>query len=399
LTLGAFVSLPLSAAPQLTQLELPEMGEVTNFSVSDGKIAVVTSRDQLWAFEQGNWKMLDDEASSSFRPKIGFGRVAFANTNGQFAQWENDQVIKSEQLLSPNSGILMTKNATFAVLKKEQGSKLARLENHNGSLNVVAESEEMVLSDARPVLVDFEKSTNENGGIAVLAKPDSETYPHSVLGDDEEAKALLFLGGQSLKPIATLDAPEGLVFEANELNVLNEESKSRLVSVLSGNKAGGRVAIIGYENGKLNIETQSEPLDYRRWLSPFVFNQTVYAIKSPHLAGRLAKYREENGALVSGDQLARNLTNHVYASHQMNLSAEFGDYVAIPNTGFRRLTILDKQDNVEALKYPLPVEIIHSQSDNGKAYFLLRNGTIWVLEDVPEQPKPQAVENQENSAK
>jgi len=56
-----------------------------------------------------------------------------------------------------------------------------------GQWQVLARSEEGVLPDAVPVIVDLD-GHGDGGHVAVLAGPDRHRYPHAMLGDDTEAR-------------------------------------------------------------------------------------------------------------------------------------------------------------------------------------------------------------------
>lgn len=369
----------LFATPQLIKWDLSQADKITQFHLDQEQIALLDQKGTLWLASDQNLQKISENASPYIAPSVGFGRIAFADKNGHFALWDNNQLFHSNYLLATNAEMLPLRFATIAVIKQNNQYKLARLESHQGKIQLTAQSDENLLPDARPVLIDFNNENHSNGQIAVLTNPDNQTYRHAVLGDDIEAAGLTFLERHSLKPLTKTFHSKGFVFEANSLKIWSHSGKSRLVSTLSGNGYGAKVALLNLNNGELVLEAESEALPSNRWQSPFIFNQQLYAVQMPHLLGRLVHYQQK-GTQLKDTLIQTGFSNHAYGEYETDLSASTNDFVAIPHKGYRKISILDKEGNLKEIEKTLPADIILSRSNETKAFFLLENGEIWIVQ-------------------
>lgn len=228
-----------------------------------------------------------------------------------------------------------------------------------------ANPEISLLSDSKPIAW--------GGHILVLGNPDSETYPHGVLGDAIEAKTLYTLNAHTLQHSAEpFTLPSGFVFENNTVTQWGDQ----VAAVISGGGAGARVAVLGLENGRWHIRAESTPLPANRWQSPFVFQNQLYAVQMPHLRGRLVRY-EMQGNRLTEQELGDGLSNHAIGSRLTQTAAVLPDYTLIPHMGYRRLSALDASGQLHTLAPELPAAVVNSAVYNGRSYWLLENGSVW----------------------
>lgn len=368
--------LPLKTIQRATQITLNEQGEL--FWINQQK--------QLWQQTQGNEpRLLAEEVAPHIAPSAKFGKIAAADNNGFFLLYTPEKIYRSNIKLAKNASMQMLAFATIAVVEEARGHYLARLETEGETVKIVARSRKKVLPDSRPLQINLQGQHNDNGHIAVLAEPDSKTYRHAVLGDGIEAKTLRYLERHTLEPLAAdLTLARGLVFEANQPQIWANAGKNYLVSTISGNSEGARAAVIGVDNGELQILYQSHPLPHHRWQSPFAFNGELYSVQMPHLIGRLVQYIAK-GEHLTENPLESGLSNHKYGAYETNLAAVTADFAVIPKAGYRQVVILDKSGNVQELPTKLNAAIIKTVAAKDRAYLLLENGEVWVVEDKAEK--------------
>lgn len=245
-------------------------------------------------------------------------------------------------------------------------ARLCEMGEKAGGIQTVAAAEDIVLlPDSRPI--SFGNNT------LLLGDPDSQTYPHGVLGDEIEAKTLYTLDAQTLKPAAKpFRLPENLVFENNTLAVWDD----KIVAVISGGGAGARVAVLALQGQNWQIVAESAPLPNNRWQSPFVFQNQLYAVQMPHIVGRLVRYEMQGKHLIE-QELDDGFSNHEYGSRDTQIAAVLPEYALIPQMGFRHVFALDGSGSLKKLSPELPAKIVRSQVQENTAYFLLADGSVW----------------------
>ncbi|ULJ60688.1 hypothetical protein [Wielerella bovis] len=238
-------------------------------------------------------------------------------------------------------------------------------ENAGGTQTVAAAEDIALLPDSRPI--------SFGNNILLLGDPDSDTYPHGVLGDAIEAKTLYTLDAQTLKPAAKpFRLPESLVFENNTVTLWGD----KVVAVISGGGAGARVAVLALTNGHWQIQAESAPLPTNRWQSPFVFQNQLYAVQMPHLRGRLVRYEMQGKRLIE-QELGDGFSNHEIGSRETQIAAILPDYALIPQMDLRHVVALDGSGSLKRLSPALPAKIVRSAVQNRTAYFLLADGSVW----------------------
>lgn len=353
---------------------LEKQGEIVQLAVDEQQqLLMINKKGELWKL--GDEQPILSGLSPYIQPQAGYGKTAIADNKGRFLLLENGRLYSSDILLSPNSGMAILPFAVIAVTNEKGESRLVRIETDTQKAKVVAYSAMPVLSDARPVQVNF-NGDNRQGHIAVLAQPDNITYRHGVLGDDVEAAELQFLERHNLQPLATALSQQGAVFEANSLAVFQTEKGNKIVTLMSGNGEGAKTVMVGVQNNKLVIERQTQALNQNRWQSPFVFNGKLYAVQMPHLVGRLVEY-EFNGTDVKEKIIADGLSNHQIGSRETDLTAVTAEFAVIPQMGYRTLSLLNKQGKLTALSTQLPAKIVKTVATDKNAYLLLHNGEVW----------------------
>lgn len=381
LSLGLLAMASVAQAKiELAQQPLNEVGHIRQMDVGDhGELIVINQQGELWQHKDGQTQRLAEQVSPKIAPQAAYGRIALADANGHFLLWTPSKRYTSTIPMAENATMHALAFATIGVVKQPNGYKLARIETVGDHAKITALSREAVLPDARPRQIDFASENPTQGHIAVLAEPDSQTYQHAVLGDDAEAASLVYLERHSLEPLAEPLNINGLVFEANQLTRYARNGQSQLVGVMSGKGEGARTVLVGLENGKLTLNAESEPLPPNRWQSPFVFNQTLYAVQMPHLVGKLVAYRQK-GKQLHARFIEGGMSNHHYGDHETDLTAATDTFVVIPEYGYTQVSVIDKQGKLQKLPTTLPAPIIKTQSDTKRAYLLLENGQIWTVE-------------------
>lgn len=359
---------------QLKPLSLGNIGLVKQMTIDEQDNLFVINQDgELWQVHTQH--CLINGLSTDVAPKAGYGKVAAADQNGHFLMLEHQRKVQSHIPLATHAEMLILPFAVIAVSKQHQDYRLVRIENINNQAKVTASSEVSVLPDARPIQFNFSGS-HQQGHIAVLAKPDTETYQHAVLGDAIEAKALYFLERHNLQPLAQPLQLANTVFEANQLIAMPHTKGNYLVSTISGDDYGAKTVMIDLQQQQLNIIAESEALPHYRWQSPFVFNNTLYSIQMPHLLGRLVEYQQHKHFLKA-NSITQNLSNHAIGSFDTNLTAINQNFAVIPHMGFSHVSILAKDGSVHKIKTTLPSPIIKMLATQHSAYLLLENGQIW----------------------
>jgi hypothetical protein len=229
----------------------------------------------------------------------------------------------------------------IAVVEEAGDHVLARFETGDGGRwRIVARSREPVLPDAQPVVVDLD---GRHGGahVAVLAGPDTQRYPHAVLGDDIEATRVVWLERHGLDTLRSLrlGAPE--VFEDRLLRPWRlPDGRTGLVTVRSG-PSGAQLAVVAASRSDpsaLEVAASGAAIGTRnRWLSPAsvgLDDAELWAVHTPHIGGVLHRYRHQGGTLVS-EVVATGLSNHRLGARDLDVSARAGPWLLLPTQNWR----------------------------------------------------------------
>lgn len=359
---------------QLTAYKHQDIGAIAQMDTDEtGQAFVINNKGELWQLEPA--KKLASGLATHIAIEAGKGRVAAADEKGHFFLWTPDRSYHSTISLAPDAGMQALGFATIAVITHQDQHHLARIETQGKELVVTATSDDPVLPDAKPRQLNLAGGAHSDGHIAVLAKPDTDTYAHGALGDQVEAAEIQYLERHNLKPLAKSLTLDGLVIENNQLTLL-EGKTPQLVAVLSGQGAGARAALISLKNKALTLEAQSSALPSQRWQSPFIHQGQLYAIQMPHLAGHLVRYQQA-GQELKETRIQSGLSNHIYGAHQTDLTASTAEYTLIPLAGYRQVALLDKKGQVQVLPDQLPAAIQQTAASPDTAYLLLEDGSLW----------------------
>lgn len=392
----AFVAFLLSfhshfalAEMKLQPVDLQGIGKIAQFTLDDKhNLLVINQQGELWQVEQKH--CIINGLSTEVTPKSGYGKIALADKNGHFLLWDKQHFYRSNILLARHAGMAMLPFATIAVREQQGQYDLVRIEtklDKNQYLAYIsAQSETPVLPDAQPIQVNF-SGQNSDGHIAVLARPDAETYQHGVLGDKIEAGELQYLERHHLKPLAKSLSINGLVFENNRLEILPNTQGSQLVGVMAGDGDGAKTVIIDVDKNILQqpilkIVAESQPLPPFRWQSPFIFHQRLYAVQMPHIAGHLVHYQQNSNKLQE-NHLASGLSNHRIGHYQTNLIAMTDDFLIIPKMGYKQVSVLKSNQQIQDIPTQLPSKITQMLASKNQAYLLLENGQVWQAVNTP----------------
>ncbi len=179
-----------------------------------------------------------------------------------------------------------------------------------------------------PLLVALPASGQEITD-AHYTKP-TQSYPHGVLGDDEEwsnlrvklrrekgAEGDLFHGYISVS--YDIAAPENMVFEdtAPRLWDIDGDGRPEVVVVLSHFEYGAQLAVIGYRDGDFTYIATTPTIGQRfRWLAPVGAADLdgdghieIGFVHTPHLGKTLHIWRYRNGQFAPVAHQS-GLTNH-----------------------------------------------------------------------------------------
>lgn len=348
------------------------MGKALAMTLDNDTLLIVNDKGELW--RTGDTAPFAQNVLANITPVAGFGKVAWADTDGNFTLWQNGEIITSNIRLSPHSALLMLPLATIAVQDDNGTARLVRLEVQDNAVQVVAHFSP-VLPDARPIQLNF-TGDNTQGHIAVLSHPDSTTYQHGVLGDKVEAGQLQFLERHTLTPLATPLSVRGLVFEANQPEILPHKDGNYLISTMAGGGAGARTVVVSQVKDSLAIVSQSKPLPANRWQSPFVFNRQLYAVHMPHLVGDLVQYTF-NGDTLKPSVLGGAYSNHIIGAYETNLVASTDTFAVLPSIRHNNVSVLRPSGKLTPLTQPLPAHVVQALADDNTVYLLLANGEIW----------------------
>lgn len=389
------LSTPGQAEITMKRLPLPDLAPIAQLTVDEQQnLLLIDRRGALWRTHPA--ERIASGVSPRIAPRARHGKIALADQRDHFMLIDNGQHYTSAIPLAPQAGMEILPFATIVVAREGEHHHLLRVETRGNTAHATARADTPVLPDAHPVQINF-SGNNEQGHIAVLARPDTTTYRYGVLGDAIEAAELLYLERHALTPLLPVLHRKNLVFEANRLHILPDGQDNRLVSVMAGDGGGARTVVIGQKDKQLDILAQSEPLPLNRWQSPFVFDGRLHAVHMPHLAGHLVAY-ETSGASLQAERLGSAMSNHALGSHDTNLAAATRDFALIPEHGYRSVRILDRQGKLRELPQTLPDRIVKTVATDDSAWLLLANGEVWQVAENPPCPAIDSCETGKQTA-
>lgn len=367
----------------LTQVDLSAIGIAKAITTMDTSLLVINQNNELWELSQDKVATkLANKVAPPITSSIVSGRasIALADIDGNFMYIDDGRVYRSNIKLMPNAGLIQIVKPHFAMLAviDDKGvARLARIELVDNKLTITAKVDTPVLPDAQPIFA----KVGHNEGVAILASPDNTTYRHGVLGDGWEAKELLWLDVQTLKPLAKPLQLHNQVFEHNRLENLLKNHQGYLATAIAGGNQGASTVLIDNVDGALKIIAQSEPLPVNRWQSPFLVGHQLYAVQMPHLIGKLVRYDWQGDKLVE-NELGFGYSNHKIGSYETNLATEMNnivDNVIVPMEGHQKLSAIFENGEITPLGVDLPSPVIKGVSGQNAAFYLLQNGQVWAV--------------------
>lgn len=362
----------------LTQVDLSAIGIAKAIAAMDTSLLVINQNNELWELSQDKVATkLADKVSSIMARYASHPHISLVDIDGNFMHIQDGKVYRSAIKLMPNAGLRQVFKPTFAMLAviDDKGvPRLARIELVDDKLTITAKVDTPVLPDAQPIFA----KVGYNEGVAILASPDNTTYRHGVLGDTWEAKELLWLDVQTLKPLAKPLQLHNQVFEHNRLENLLKNHQGYLATAIAGGNQGASTVLIDNVDGALKIIAQSEPLPVNRWQSPFVVQHELYAVQMPHLIGKLVRYDWQGDKLVE-NELGFGYSNHKMGSYETNLAVNVNNNVVLPMEGYQKLSVIFEDGNITPLGIDLPSPVIKGVSGQNAAFYLLQNGQVWAV--------------------
>jgi len=265
--------------------------------------------------------------------------------------------------------------------------RLARFESDStGRWREVARSQDAVLPDARPLLVDLE-GRGDGGHIAVLAGPDATRYDHGVLGDGIEATRVLWLERHGLEMMRAISLPSPHVLEdiaPRPVALPGALERFGLLTVRSG-PDGGQLALVTADPQApqgLRLAALGDMVGgFHRWLAPTTDGRFMVAVHTPHIGGVLHVYQQD-GLRLTRLRLLNDVSTHRIGSRELDLSVWLGGLLILPSQDGRRLRVLSPAANwAEQQSVPLPARVVMTTAlaDGAGLVVLAEDGRIWVV--------------------
>lgn len=276
----------------------------------------------------------------------GHGRIAARHVDGGLWVWQGGQVQRGRRgVLAAHAGLLILPLAVIGVAAADH--HLVRLEplgsGRGQGWAQVARSAEPVLPDARPLQVDLD-ARGDGGHLVVLAGPDSQRYPHGVLGDGVEATRLLWLERHSLEVLRELSLPAPHVLEDIAPRPVTLAGRTALLTVRSGPQ-GAQLALVSADAQharRLQWAALGDALGTRnRWMAPSTDGTRLLAVHTPHIGGMLHEYRQDGDRLVGRAIAFDLLSTHRIGSRELDLAVWLGQRLVLPQQDGLALRVLD----------------------------------------------------------
>ena len=196
----------------------------------------------------------------------------------------------------------------------------------------------------------------------ILINP-TDKFKHGILGDNLEARELLFYNEIDYKIINF--SPQ--VFEG----LFPIISEDLIVTTLSGNGKGAQVVVYDF-NGTRTFESDVLSSGWRHVLGVEKINDKKYIfnIVKPHILGELELLRFTNKSLEKVDSL-RGYSTHRIGSRNLNIFEFYKDkYLIIPTFDFKSIGIIsfDKLELREMFRIEIGEEIKSIENKNGEIY-------------------------------
>lgn len=257
-------------------------------------------------------------------------------------------------LPAPLTEIRKSGNETFAVL----GAEVFQLLPCPAEAGVCLETTDKTgLPERAPAgaLPDGFVATAADGDIraAWYGQP-TRRYAHGALGDTIEGGSLVAVLADGSRTEFTL--PESQVFEdiTPRIADLDGDGTNEVIAIRSSRTGGAAVVVYGLANGKLvELGAGAENGRPNRWLNIAGIVpdgnsvRTVYAVRTPHIGGRLLSLDYRGGRIVERNDIATDLSNHAFGSREQDMSA-FADF----DSDGRPDLVMPSQDRMR-LRFPI----------------------------------------------
>jgi hypothetical protein len=311
LVLSLWPSARTEAQEQATSVQLPS--PATWLAAGEGQVYAVTTRAQLLAIRDGQVRALADDFARHFVTACG-GRAVGINDAGQLQVWPGRAVERAARDLSPLAHPLCLPSGIVAVSRR---GELVRFEAAGDGWQETARQAAGLLPDAQPTLADLTGTGHRQ--IVALTRPDAQRSDHGILGDRTEATELTVFERHTLGVLARLTLPAPLVFEDLQARPLRWQGNRDVVAVVRSSPGGGGAVVL--------VEGNAEELTLRvtgpdfgqphRWLAPIVGHGELWAVQTPHIGGRLTRYKEIDGTLRP-TVVSEGVSNHSIGSRTLD---------------------------------------------------------------------------------
>jgi hypothetical protein len=189
---------------------------------------------------------------------------------------------------------------------------------------------------------------------AWYARPTTR-YAHGVLGDAIEGGSLIVATRNGNRREFVL--PEAQVFEdiTPRIHDLDGDGQNEVIAIRSSKTGGAAVVLYGLRDGVLTeLGESTENGRPNRWLNIASIVDgseggpaTIYAIRTPHIGGRLFSLTYSGGGVSEQNDIASDVSNHIIGSRELGMSAT-GDFGGDGKVEF----VVPSQDRMR-LRFPL----------------------------------------------
>ncbi|MGY6172018.1 hypothetical protein ACW95P_01565 [Candidatus Mycoplasma pogonae] len=375
-------------ALQLTLEKINNLSNIKNLAINNNKhFYFIDSQGNLKQSFNGIISTLIENIHPESPIYVDKQKISLIDINQNYVMLDlqNNKAYRSDIKTSLKGGFVHLNFATIIVHKVNDKYYLARIETNGNNLVIVAKSQQEITHDAKPLAVGLINQTDKH--IAVLAKPSSNSdYRHGVLGDEIESKQIIFLERHNLRDLLTpLTLNNSEVFEENRLQILRKNNVDYLVTVRSGwANHGAQIAVIENKNNSLKIAATGTPLPPNRWMSAFVYKNSlsedaIFVNYMPHFKREVWNYSFENNNLIE-----RAITNkyhpslHEISNYNTAIIAQVNDWLLMPDADHKNLLLYSITKN-EFKEVANNSKIKNIYNTENSFYVLLENGNILTL--------------------
>ncbi len=251
----------------------------------------------------------------------------------------------------------------------------------------------------RDGLPDGVLETGEEDIAAAWLIDPTNRYDHGILGDPIEAGGLRveFRDGGT----ADFRLDPAYVFEDRRVRIveIDGDGAEELLVVRTDAELGAALMLYEVDQGEIRLRAAAQPIGLaHRWLNPVGVADfdgdgriEIAAVVTPHLAGILTLYREQDGELIPMGFIG-GYSNHAIGTREQGMSAIWdanGDGAAdiiVPDRSYRRVAVVSfAEGEIRELGqavHPAPVAtniVVGLVSGVRAAVYGLSDGTVAVL--------------------